>query len=153
MTGGGDGDDAAAPAVRLFGEEREARLGAVRRDDQQQVHGAGPAGQRPAHGARRGGDPGGVDAGDGRGGACQCRDQVGDAGRGGAGARDQYGAGAALGVQCGDPRLGGVPGGGTDPGPGLGGTAEQAAAVCSGQGFRGVEQRLVEHGSGPPITC
>lgn len=94
-----------------------------------------------------------MDAGDRRGGACQGRDQVGDAGRGGSGARDEYGAGTALRVQCGDPGLRRVPGGGTDPGPGLGGAAEQAAAVGSGQGFRGVEQRLVEHGDGPPITC
>lgn len=66
---------------------------------------------------------------------------------------DQDGPWAALRGQLGDPGLRRVPGGGTDARPGLGGAAEQTAAVGSGQGFRGVEQRLVEHGDGPPITC
>ena len=150
---GGDGDDRAAAPVGLFGEQGEARFGAVCRDDQQQVDGAGPAGERPAQGARGRCDARGVDTGDGCGGSRERADQIGDAGCGGAGARDQDGPWAALRGQLGDPGLRRVPGGGTDARPGLGGAAEQTAAVGSGQGFRGVEQRLVEHGDGPPITC
>ncbi|CAM5634396.1 hypothetical protein SMICM304S_04083 [Streptomyces microflavus] len=150
--GGGDGDHGAAAAVRLLGEEGQAGLRAVGGHDEEEVHGAGPAGQRPAQGARGGGDARGVDPGHGGCRARQRADQVGDAGCGGAGAGDEDGAGAALRVQAADAGLGGVPGGGTDPGTCLGGAAEQVAAVGPGQGFRGVEQGLVEHGGGPPIT-
>ncbi len=150
---GRHGHDRATAAVRLLGEEGETRFGPVRRGDEEQVDGAGPAGQRPAHRARGGGDAGRVDARDRGEGSGQSRDQVGDAGRGGTGACDEDAARAALRVQLADPGLHRLACGGTDPGPGLGGAAEQAAAVGSGQGLRGVEQRLVEHGDGPPITC
>ena len=135
--GGGDGDDGAAAAVGLLGEEGEAGFGAVGGGDQEQVHGARPAGQCPAQGARGGGDAGGGEAGDGAAGAGERAEEVGDAGGGGAGARDEDGAGAAVGLEVGDAGLGGVPGGGADAGAGLGGAAEQAAAVGLARGPRG----------------
>ncbi|CAM5449623.1 hypothetical protein STENM223S_08802 [Streptomyces tendae] len=45
-----------------------------------------------------------------------------------------------------------MPGGGAYTGTGLGGAAEQAAAVGLGEALRGVEERFVEHGGRSPIA-
>ncbi|CAM5684950.1 hypothetical protein SVIOM342S_00880 [Streptomyces violaceorubidus] len=150
--GGGDGHDRAAPAVCLFGEQGETRLGAVGGGDQQEVHGTGPAGQLPAQGARGGGNAGGGETGDGAARAGEGAEEVGGVGGGGAGARDQYGTRAAVRLEVADAGIGGVPGGGADAGTGLGGAAEQTAAVGLGQALRGVEERFVEHGGRSPIA-
>ena len=79
-------------------------------------------------------------------------DQIGHSGRRGAGARDQYGPGPALRFQLRDARLDGVPGRGADAGARLRRAAQQSTAVGPGEGVRCVEQRLVEHGGGPPAA-
>lgn len=138
--GGGDGDDGAAAAVRLFDELGQARVGGVWPGEQQQVQRAGPAGQGPAQCAGQRGDAGGREEGGRAAAAAECGDEVGDAGGGRAGAGDEDGTRPSVGGQVGDAGLGGAAGGGADPGAGFGDTAQQPEAVGARQRLGGVEE-------------
>src|SRR5690606_32781066 len=114
--GRGHGDDRTAAPVGLLREHGQAGLGAVRGGDQQQVDGAGPAGQLPAQGTGGRGHTGGGQPGDGAAGAGERADQVGGMGGGGTRSGDQDGTRAAVGPEVAHAGLGGVPDGGADPG-------------------------------------